>query len=561
MTITNAIQSSSGAFSVLGNDTSSSVKTSGSTGKSDNSFSKYLDNNSKDEVSQNSKEEVNNSTGKDINANKVSDNDSNSTVNDKVSETGNKTDTVEKNVDDGNVNASDNADIKDVVDKVNDEIKKTVCNALGIDEQTLETLMSAMGIVPTDLNNPAILQKLVLSVSGDMDTSQLLTNENLMNQISQISDQLDDIDYESLTGMSKDELMNAIETNKILTEAGKVIGSDDTAQLTGNAAQISEKASEKTSDNVANIETATSEDDTTILKNVSIVVEKAEEDNNSTGNVSLNTTNSDKNIVQKEDNKTNVATDSTTANVNAKQTTSDEGNSSTTDSNENNNSSSQNTDSTLANTVSKSENADIAVEDINGSELQSKAKSNNSNASTVPLLNTSEFANELLSAVKETAQTPQSNMQQMIDIVNQVTGQIKLSVSQDNSSMQLQLNPEHLGKVMLNVTSKNGVMTANFTVQTQEAKDALESQLFQLRQNLEQKEIKVDNVEVNVSNFDFSQNAGTGADSQSDFNRGNGKANSFKYDEDEDYDNVSEGDTVTETTHNMGVGNQVDYIA
>ena len=95
-------------------------------------------------------------------------------------------------------------------------------------------------------------------------------------------------------------------------------------------------------------------------------------------------------------------------------------------------------------------------------------------------------------------------MQQMVDIVNQVVEKIKVSLGTESTSMEMQLNPEHLGKVLLNVSSKNGMMTAVFSVQSEEAKAALESQMFTLRENLELRELKVDAVEVNVSDFDFS---------------------------------------------------------
>lgn len=42
------------------------------------------------------------------------------------------------------------------------------------------------------------------------------------------------------------------------------------------------------------------------------------------------------------------------------------------------------------------------------------------------------------------------------------------------------------------------MMTANFTVQTEEARLALESQMYQLRDTLEQKEIKVEAVSFGI---------------------------------------------------------------
>ena len=93
----------------------------------------------------------------------------------------------------------------------------------------------------------------------------------------------------------------------------------------------------------------------------------------------------------------------------------------------------------------------------------------------------------------------------MREIVNQVVEQIKVVIKPDVSSMELQLNPDSLGRVNLSVTAKNGQMTASFVVQNEVAKEALESQMQVLRDNLETQGLKVDAVEVTVSNFGFEQ--------------------------------------------------------
>ena len=96
-------------------------------------------------------------------------------------------------------------------------------------------------------------------------------------------------------------------------------------------------------------------------------------------------------------------------------------------------------------------------------------------------------------------------MQQMIDIVNQVNSQLRSTLSENVTKMEMQLNPESLGKVLFSVVSKAGVMTATFQVQSEEAKQALESQMFQLRETLESKNLKVESVDVQISDFNFTQ--------------------------------------------------------
>ena len=100
----------------------------------------------------------------------------------------------------------------------------------------------------------------------------------------------------------------------------------------------------------------------------------------------------------------------------------------------------------------------------------------------------------------ETAEVPQVSMQEIVD---QVVNHIRIRVLPQTTSMELQLNPESLGRVHLAVSSNQGVATATLTVQNEMAKEALESQLLVLRENLESQGLKVESVEVNVSHFGF----------------------------------------------------------
>lgn len=91
-------------------------------------------------------------------------------------------------------------------------------------------------------------------------------------------------------------------------------------------------------------------------------------------------------------------------------------------------------------------------------------------------------------------------------IANQVLEQIKIVIRPEQTNMELQLNPEHLGRVHLTITEKEGMMTASFSTQTQVAKEAIESQMTALRDSLQEQGIKVQVIEVTVSEFGFEQN-------------------------------------------------------
>lgn len=117
---------------------------------------------------------------------------------------------------------------------------------------------------------------------------------------------------------------------------------------------------------------------------------------------------------------------------------------------------------------------------------------------------TSTFVERLNESIQEVTSGETSYSEVSMDqVVEQVVKHIRIRVLPQTTSMELQLNPETLGRVNLNVVSNNGVATATLTVQNEFAKEALESQLVVLRENLESQGLKVESVEVNVSEFGF----------------------------------------------------------
>lgn len=102
------------------------------------------------------------------------------------------------------------------------------------------------------------------------------------------------------------------------------------------------------------------------------------------------------------------------------------------------------------------------------------------------------------------------------EILDQVADQIKTNVKEDMSSLEMVLHPASLGNVALNLTSKDGSVSAQFTAQSEAVKAALESQLQVLKENLEQAGVRVTSVEVTVGSHAFEQNLEQGNDGQSD---------------------------------------------
>jgi flagellar hook-length control protein FliK len=91
------------------------------------------------------------------------------------------------------------------------------------------------------------------------------------------------------------------------------------------------------------------------------------------------------------------------------------------------------------------------------------------------------------------------------EIAQQIIEQIRVVINPEQTTMELQLNPEHLGKVNLTISSKDGMMTAHFVVQNELAKEAVEGQMITLKETLDQQGIKVESIDVTVASYTFDQ--------------------------------------------------------
>ena len=92
------------------------------------------------------------------------------------------------------------------------------------------------------------------------------------------------------------------------------------------------------------------------------------------------------------------------------------------------------------------------------------------------------------------------------DIMEQFVEQTRVTLTADITKMEMQLHPEHLGKLYLEVTENQGTVTAKIQTQNAVVKEALEVQIADLRQNLNQAGVKVDAIEVTVASHEFEQN-------------------------------------------------------
>lgn len=322
-------------------------------------------------------------------------------------------------------------------------IVKLVTEVLGVDEETLETLMSQLGILPPDLFQPENMQQLVLAVNGGTDVMDLLTSEAMMSELQDL-----------MQGMK--ELETTIELPEEFADS--LLQSTDVEMSMDAEPAVTVDSDEKV---------------------IPVVIEK-----DAKAELPQKVPESDAQIGQETVQKT----------VPAEQ-------------------------KTLAQDDSQEES--LPQYETGQTELPEESSHN---AQTVNPFN--QFVTE---AVREPQMVQPPS--QTVQIIEQIVQQIRISVQLTTTTMEMQLNPESLGKVLLSVSMKEGMMTAHFTVQTEEARMAIESQMYTLRETLEQKELKVDAVEVTVSDFSFTHEE---EGDQKNLEQGDGKSRRFRFEEDEE---------------------------
>jgi len=84
------------------------------------------------------------------------------------------------------------------------------------------------------------------------------------------------------------------------------------------------------------------------------------------------------------------------------------------------------------------------------------------------------------------------------NIMRQLADMVKIVKNENLTEMELQLHPASLGNVNVSLTTKGGVVTAEFTTQNETVKAAIEAQASQLRANLEEQGVKIEAIEVSV---------------------------------------------------------------
>ncbi len=131
---------------------------------------------------------------------------------------------------------------------------------------------------------------------------------------------------------------------------------------------------------------------------------------------------------------------------------------------------------------------------------------NLSESAEQPAVQTPFQNNSGISAFQQTIETMDAETQQVqetqqgrtdYDIPKQIVDQARLIRSGENTEMVIRLRPEHLGNLTLRISvTGNGAVNAAFQSDNAQVRAIIESSMAQLKQDLENQGVKVNNVEV-----------------------------------------------------------------
>lgn len=367
----------------------------------------------------------------------------------------NKNNTKEISIKTASKNSPTESEVKKITDDISSQIVEKVTDDLDISEDELNNAMQLLGLTAMDLLNPANLAALYCEVTGNAsDPQALVLNADftaLFNDVSQVASENDaQLDLLSqLTASDDGEILDA-----------DIVSSADTTDTNESTGSVN--TPEKTVDS-SNDDTAASG------QNINDTADEA---------------------VKVYD---GSIQDSSYQNSDEGTSSGETGNGITSD---------ENTEKTQ----SKSQ-VDSSFDDSGERVLHHDdgAHSDNSvlHASVSEQLNTDTSF--------EMSQSQSRLRVDTTDIIRQIVDSMSISNTTEESAINLQLTPESLGRMYINVSQKNSEISARIAVSNEAVKEALQTQMVNLKEALNNSGIRVNEVEITVASHEFERNLEQGA--------------------------------------------------
>ena len=350
------------------------------------------------------------------------------------------------------------------------EVKAVVCAVLDMTDEELERYLAENGMCVMDLLLQNNLADFVADVAADGDSLKLITDSNLSEKFSELGDELKKLVATAAQDMdiSVEELNKYIQSTDF-TDVSNVEPADEVVDI--QSTDFTDVSNVEPADEVVDIQSTDFTD-----------VSNAESADEVVGTIDK-TADTDELLSRRQNNPE------------------------------------------LENNGSAVEEPELGLEDkITVASGEDDASQSGTFQKSDESLS-GQFLNTLIENVDNAVQAKEDFKGYSVNsenIVRQLVDAIKVNVNSSFSEMELQLQPENLGKLNLVIASRDGIITAQFMAENDVVKSAIENQIVMLKDNFEQQGLKVEAVEVMVQThgFEMGKNLeGRGDNSQDDDDR------------------------------------------
>lgn len=362
-------------------------------------------------------------------------------------------------------------DYSDKLDAVADEVKDALKETLGVSEEEIQEAMSTLGLVAMDLLEPQNLILLAAQVSGSDDMTDLLVNDSFQDMMQTITGIISDfLQNENIEPNQFSDLLAEVSAINQAAELPEEVMAESVvsdAQALSNEAEAADVQMMQTAETQM-IEQPDNKQAETVIHDAgnriaqpAAVVEEEQ----------LQHVESAEEAV--------VSSDGIASDVDAAQTT------------KNN---MQNNDFSGGQSDSKQFHGELSDANEQTPVFQPQIQ-DVVRESAVPRMETMQPETPMTMSYYEVEQ-----------LMQQVDGLARIFAADQSTTIEMQLNPENLGKLYLSVSEKQGAVTAQITASNEQVKETLQTQMVELRQTLQAQGIKVEAVEVTVATHEFEQN-------------------------------------------------------
>ena len=335
-----------------------------------------------------------------------------------------------------------------------EEVKGAIEEELQISDEEMDQILEILGITTVDLLDPKVITDIVAQVK-DVTPVDIVSNEELTNLVSSLQGEVREITSDLIQEMdiTPEEFKEAVAEVKNEYEAVSPIPEEETKDFDPEKVREDDKS---LNDTVR-----------TPAEAVSVRPERAEEHQGRTERI------------PDEEGRREVSLD-----INVRNESSAQDNTGT-------------SEGSSQDDLFRSQGR--AERHVRG-EAQSTANNN------IFFQNLTGAVENAIEAAEAQTPTPGTTMVDAMDLIDQISSQVRAVVDNETQSLAMQLHPQSLGRLNVELVSKGGQVTAQFEAENASVRAALESHIAELRETLEQRGLRVENVEVTIASHEFEQN-------------------------------------------------------